>query len=128
MKANAIMGLVMCFALSFALISGSGVGNMIFEQQQQPYPSNGLGKYEEVAEEEETVNAGIIEGIAGTALIGFIIDFANTAKTLFGTVVLLPVYLTRLGFPAYFAFPVGTLCQVITTVGFYQVLTGHELL
>jgi hypothetical protein len=128
MQTNPIMGLVMCFALSFALIAGSGVGDMIFEEQTQPNPGDGLQTYEEVSKDKQTITAGIIDAISGNPLIGFIIDFANTAKTLFGTVALLPVYLTRLGFPAYFAFPVGTLCQVITTVGFYQVLTGHELL
>lgn len=128
MKSNAVIGVVMSFALAFALMSGSGLGATIFGQEQT---ESTLDEFESVAEEERQTEVGLLGSLGalgGNPIIGFIIDFGDTAKALLSTVVLFPLYLTRLGFPSYFSYPVGVLCQVITTVGFFQVITGRELL
>jgi hypothetical protein len=39
---------------------------------------------------------------------------------------LLPVTLLRLGFPAYFAIPVGGVAQVIAFIGLIQFVRGTE--
>lgn len=136
MKSNAIIGVVMSFALAFALMSGSGLGPVIFGQDNDTgdsmgKPNSTLSEFESIAEEEKTTDVGLLGSLGtlgGNPIIGLILAFGDTAKALLGTVVLFPLYLTRLGFPSYFSYPVGVLCQVITTVGFFQVITGRELL
>jgi hypothetical protein len=65
-------------------------------------------------------NSGGADNIVGVVLSGAtaITDFA-------GMVALLPWELQRLGFPAFFAFPVGFLAQAIAGIGVVQFAAGR---
>lgn len=61
-----------------------------------------------------------IIGLIGSGL-GSIVDIAGMAA-------FLPVTLTNLGFPAYFAYPLGTLAQLLTGIGVIQFAINREWL
>jgi len=65
-------------------------------------------------------NSGGADNIVGVVLSGAtaITDFA-------AMVVLLPAELQRLGFPAFFAYPVGFLAQAIAGIGVVQFAAGR---
>jgi len=123
MRTKSVFGVVMCFALAFAIISGSGVGATIFGQSPD---TQTLGEFEEVAEENEEPDFSVLSSLADVPFLGLIIQFGEMLVTFVGTVALLPIFLMRLGFPRYFAAPVGTIAQVIAIVGMFQVITGRE--
>lgn len=75
---------------------------------------NESGQFNASAEGSDSDNiVGLI--IAG---LGFVVDTASL-------VALLPFELERLGFPYYFAYPVGLLAQLIASVGVVQFGTGR---
>lgn len=78
-----------------------------------------------VASDEGDFNAsarsGTEDNIVGVILSGIqgIVGFVTMAA-------LLPVELRRIGFPYYFAYPVGILIQAIVGIGFIQFATGRN--
>lgn len=69
---------------------------------------------------EASARSGNEDNIVGVILSGIqgILGFVTMAA-------LLPVELRRIGFPYYFAYPVGILVQTIVGVGFLQFATGR---
>jgi hypothetical protein len=125
MNTKNVFGLVMCFAVMFAIISGSGVGATIFGQEPS---TTGLDKLSEAAEENKDPEFNVLTSLAQVPFVGAILDFANMVRTFISVVTLLPLYLIRLGFPNWFAGPIGVLAQLIASIGLFQLVTGREFL
>lgn len=74
-------------------------------------------------------NSGSLNGSARAGddanLIGVIITGISTIVNFGGTVVLLPFELQNLGFPRYFAYPVGLLAQAFVGIGIVQWATNR---
>lgn len=68
---------------------------------------------------------GVGTFIQGT-MIGVIINAALTLRKVVGSVAVLPVTLMRLGFPPFFALPVGAVGQFIAGIGVLQFLSGRR--
>lgn len=125
METKSVLGVVIAFAIAFTLMSGSGVGATIFGVEDQN--PKALDELDKATNEQETQTTGILDGLTDSVpLLGAIIDFADTIKTFSAIIAFLPVFLTRLGFPTWFAFPIGVVVQGISAIGFFQVLTGRE--
>jgi len=110
-------------ALMFGL-SGYGA-------QYQDDPSQGLGPVGSGVSdraENSSVRGGGVEGSASGSdepLISFILNggaiILETAKL----VVALPLALINLGFPRWFAVPVGAIVSIGTSIGIIQFITGR---
>jgi len=57
---------------------------------------------------------------ADDSIIGLIGSGLGSVTAIAGMVALLPVVLVDLGFPAYFAFPIGALAQLLAGIGIIQ--------
>lgn len=123
METTDVIGVVIAFGVAFTLISGSGLGAAVFDEQA---PETTLDTYSETVEENKEPSFSVVGALGDLPLIGIIIDFGDIVSTFVGTVAFLPIYLMRLGFPNYFAVPVGTIAQLIATIGIFQVITGRE--
>ena len=125
MHTKNVFGVVMAFALMFALIAGSGVGATIFDQNPD---TRGLDEFSETAEENKDPTFSVVSAIAQAPFVGAILQFGGMVRTFIAVVGFLPLWLMRLGFPNYFAAPVGVFTQIIASIGLFQVVTGREFL
>ena len=77
----------------------------------------------------DSETGGLSADVAGDnepTLVGVAISGGQFAASLVGAVALLPVTLMRLGFPSYFAVPVGGVAQIIAFIGLIQFVRGTE--
>jgi len=131
MRSKSILGVVLAFGLAFSLIAGSGIGAAVFGAT--PGDAETARTLEDVSGD-ATVDAdsetgGLSADVAGDnepTLVGVAISGGQFAASLVGAVALLPVTLMRLGFPSYFAVPVGGVAQIIAFIGLIQFVRGTE--
>lgn len=131
MRTKGVIGVVLAFGLAFSLLAGSGIGAAIFGQSPGEAESSGtLGDLIDESDMDE--DGGGLDGDVGgdnePTVTGIIISGGQFAAQLVGAVALLPVTLMRLGFPAYFAVPVGGIAQIIALIGLIQFIGGREFL
>lgn len=74
-------------------------------------------------------NQGPVSGPVSTgdsSIVGLIVSGLTSLVDIGGAVVLLPVTLMTLGFPAWFAVPLGLLAQAIVGIGLIEFATNRE--
>jgi hypothetical protein len=131
MRTTPVIFIVLAFGVAFALMSGSGIGQAVFGEN--PGDAKSTSTLEDIGEDADTQEeeGGVSADVAGDnepTLVGFAISGGQFIIQTIVAVALLPVTLTRLGFPSYFATPVGLLAQTVATIGFYQFLRTGELI
>lgn len=131
MQTKGVLGLVLAFGLAFALLSGSGIGAAVFGES--PGDAETTRTIDEVANqssvdtEDEGGLGADVTGDNEPTLVGLAISGGKFLVGLVGAVALLPLTLMNLGFPAYFALPVGGIAQIIAFVGLVQFTRLGEL-
>jgi len=131
MRTKTVLGVVLAFGVSFALLSGSGIGAAVFGESpgdaQSSRTLDDISKDASVDPDSE--GSGLSADVGGDnepTLVGVAISGGRFAASLVAAVGLVPVTLMRLGFPAYFAVPVGGVAQVIAFIGLIQFIRGTE--
>jgi hypothetical protein len=135
MNTKSVFGVVLAFGVAFALLAGSGVGAAVFgESPGDAESSKTLEEVKseaEIAEDAKDSDGGLSANI-GTdnepTLVGVAIAGGQFLTSLVGAVALLPVTLMRLGFPSYFAVPVGGVAQILAFIGLVQFIRTGELI
>jgi len=131
MQTKGVLGLVLAFGLAFALLSGSGIGAAVFGES--PGDAETTRTIEEVSNQSSVDNeddGGLGADVTGDnepTLVGLAISGGKFLAGLVGAVALLPLTLIELGFPAYFALPVGGIAQIIAFIGLVQFTRLGEL-
>ncbi|MDB2293685.1 hypothetical protein PM085_15620 [Halorubrum ezzemoulense] len=132
MNTKDVLGVVLAFGVFFSLAAGSGVGATIFGAS--PGDAETSRTLEDISDEasvDPDEGGGIDADVAGDnepTTVGVALSGGAFLANLVGAVALLPVTLGRIGFPYWFAVPIGGAAQVIATVGIYQFISGRELL
>lgn len=125
MRTIAPVLLVLCIGVSGAMIGASG-----FEDAWgTPAPST-AGAQEEL-ENSTSVNPNEkpIEGPVSSGesnIVGLIADGLKSLAGIAAAVAVLPVTLINLGFPGWFAVPIGSLVYMIAGVGIIQFATNRR--
>jgi len=131
MQTKGVLGLVLAFGLAFALLSGSGIGAAVFGES--PGDAETTRTIEEVSNQssvDKEDDGGLGADVTGDnepTLVGLAISGGKFLAGLVGAVALLPLTLIELGFPAYFALPVGGIAQIIAFIGLVQFTRLGEL-
>lgn len=133
MRTKTIIGLLLCFGVAFALLSGSGVATSVFgESAAGAETTKTVGQVADNSSVDGSGNeSGIRADVTGDnepTVTGVALAGGQFAVRLVGAVALLPVTLMRLGFPAYFAVPIGGVAQILAFIGLIQFITGREYL
>lgn len=131
MNTKSVTGVVLAFGLAFALLAGSGVGADVFGAS--PGEAETTRSLDEIGEEAsvDRDDGGISADVTGDnepSIVGVALSGGEFIVTLVGAVALLPVTLSRLGIPWWFATPVGGIAQIIAVIGLFQFVTGREYL
>lgn len=135
MNTKSVLGVVLAFGVAFALLAGSGIGAAVFGET--PGDAETARTLEDISDD-ASVDADDAEGGSGLSadvvgdneptLVGVAISGGQFLTSLVGAVALLPITLMRLGFPSYFAVPVGGVAQVIAFIGLIQFVRTGELI
>jgi len=131
MRTKTVLGVVLAFGVSFALLSGSGIGAAVFGES--PGDAESSRTLDDISKDAsvdpDSEGSGLSADVGGDnepTLVGVAISGGRFAASLVAAVGLLPVTLMRLGFPTYFAIPVGGVAQVIAFIGLIQFVRGTE--
>ena len=130
MRTAPVIGVVLSLGVAFALLAGSGIGPAVFGEN--PGEAESASTLEEIGEEGDVSGedgGGVNADVAGDnepTLVGFALSGGQFIVQTVGAVALLPITLTRLGLPNYFAVPVGAMAQIIATIGLFQFLRTAE--
>lgn len=131
MRTKTVLGVVLAFGVSFALLSGSGIGAAVFGES--PGDAESSRTLDDISKDAsvdpDSEGSGLSADVGGDnepTLVGVAISGGRFAASLVAAVGLVPVTLMRLGFPAYFAVPVGGVAQVIAFIGLIQFIRGTE--
>jgi hypothetical protein len=126
------VAVVMSIAVASLMFTGSGYGEAFSNN-----PTDGLGgvgsEVNEQADEsavEQTGDdgGGPLAGALGSTdnpLISFILSGGGAILSTIRLVVSLPTVLIGLGFPGWFALPVGAFVSIATSIGIIQFITGR---
>ena len=133
MRTRDVVGVVLCFGLAFSLLSGSGIGAVVFaESPDGDQTTRALDDIADDADlEEDEENSGFVASVFGDnepTIIGLVLEAGQFFTGLAVAVALLPVTLIELGLPSYAAIPLGSIAQIIAFVGVAQFITGREFL
>jgi len=130
MRSKSVLGVVLAFGVVFSLIAGSGIGAAVFgEDPSGAETSRTLDEISNESSVDPDDGDGLSADLSGDnepTLVGVAISGGAFAANLVASVALLPVTLMRLGFPAYFAVPVGGVAQIIAFIGLIQFVRGTE--
>lgn len=118
---------MLCLAVAFGLFAGSGFnaivgvdnagGDQATDELQDQADDSAVDEEEDV----EGSRAASDEG----SLVGVIISAGQSIMEITTMVALLPLTLRNLGFPAWFAAPIGSLVYVVSGIGILQFITGR---
>lgn len=133
MQTKSVLGVLLAFGLAFSLLAGSGIGASIFgESPGDESTTETLGDLSEDAGVSEDGDGGAlssdVSGDNEPTVVGLVLSFGQFAVGFVAAIALLPFTFVRLGFPAWFSFPVGGILQIIGLFGLAQFLTGREWL
>jgi len=130
MRSKSVLGVVLAFGVVFSLIAGSGIGAAVFgEDPSGAETSRTLDEISNDSSVDPDDGDGLSADVTGDnepTLVGVAISGGAFAANPVASVALLPVTLMRLGFPAYFAVPVGGVAQIIAFIGLIQFVRGTE--
>lgn len=133
MQSKNVLGIVLAFGVAFSLLAGSGVAADLFGANAEDADSTRA--IEQISGDSdvdpENEDGGLDADVGGDnepTLVGVAISGGQFAAGLVAAVALLPFTLIGLGFPAYFAIPVGGVAQIIAFVGLIQFVRGTEYL
>ncbi len=128
MRTVPVVMAVMALGVSFALVSGAGVGDIIFGLDSPPQDP---GIYEgiEAGAAEASPESGTQADVGGDnepTTVGIALRGGQFLMSMITMVAVLPVGLMRLGFPSFFAIPVGSVAQIIVFIGVIEFVTNRE--
>lgn len=133
MQSKKIMIMMLSFGVAFAIAAGGGMGPAVFGESATDAPTTKtVGDVADDADiASDSDGEGLSADVAGDnepTLVGVAISGGQFVAQLVAMVTIFPYTLIRLGFPAYFAVPIGSVAQIIVFIGLIQFIRGTELI
>jgi hypothetical protein len=131
MQSKHVYMLVLSFGVAFSMLAGAGIGPAVFgEDPSGAQTSKTLDEVANQSSVEQGDDGGLGADVTGDnepTLVGVAISGGRFLANLVASVALLPLTLMRLGFPAYFAVPIGGVAQIIAFIGLVEFIRTGEL-
>lgn len=128
MRTITVIGVVLGFGVAFGMMSGAGVDQAIFGLDSGAIDGGTEQALSDISSDADGNISADTAGDNEPTVTGFAIQGASFVMAAASAVGLLPITLVNLGFPTYFAYPVGAAAQIIAFIGVLQFLTGREYL
>jgi len=117
---------VLCIGTSGAMLGMSGFADSwgADPPSVESASSQVNGSAENVSPNEGPVEGPVSSG--DSSIVGLIANGLGSLVDIAGAVIVLPLTLVNLGFPKWFAIPIGTVAEVIVGVGVFEFATNRE--
>lgn len=117
---------VLCLGIMAAFFAGSGFNAIVSgDAQTGQVQDSVVGAGNDTAVDSGKFNSSNAGG-SESSIIGTVFAAAGQLFSFLQLVLLLPGTLRELGFPQWFALPVGSLVSIIVSVGFFQFVTQRD--
>lgn len=122
-----LLTVALSIGLAMAFFAGSGFNGLVTGSQDTGPLSEDIKEQgnQSVLNDDENISSDRT-GSSGS-LAGLILSSARAIGEIVGLVSLLPVTLQRLGFPSWFAVPLGSVVYIVAGLGVVQFLSGRVL-
>lgn len=131
MRSKSVIGVVLAFGVAFAILAGAGIAADV--PGASPGDAETTRTLEDISDDatvdKDSESGGLSADVAGDnepTLVGVAISGGAFATQLVGAVAYIPGTLMDLGFPQYFAIPVGGVAQIVAFIGLVQFVRGTE--
>lgn len=125
MRTTFPLALVLCLGVAMLLFAGSGFNGLVTGSQSPGPLGDAIGQQSE----RSPVNNGSISVSRSASdegsVAGLILGGTQTAFQAFNLLAFLPVTMQRLGFPSWFAVPIGSIVYIIVGLGIAQFVSGR---
>jgi hypothetical protein len=126
-----LLVLTLALGLAFAWVQGAGLA-AAWGVGDDPVPEGTAAQdvLDDAANDSATSQGGAITGDAGTEngdsnIVSLILSSATRVATILGYVLVLPAVLVELGFPAWFALPLGGVVSLVVTIAIAEWVSGR---
>lgn len=116
------IAIVLAFALTAAFFAGSGFNSIVDGGNDMQDLQDNVDDSVNVTRDSQVSGD---RGRGESSIVGIVIGSASVIRDLVGLALLLPIKLESIGFPRWFAFPVGSVLEIVLIVGFVQFVTGR---
>lgn len=126
MRTIAPVAIILAIGVAGVMIGMSGFGAA---WGADPPQTQGAQENLNDSAEDMNPNEGPVSGPVSSGesdVVGLIADGLSSLVDIGAAVVLLPVTLMELGFPAYFAVPIGSLAYILVGIGLVEFATNRE--
>ena len=126
MRTLAPIMIVLCIGVAGSMIGMSGFADAWGSPDVETTAAE-----EELEENAESVNpeTGSAEGPVSSgesSIVGIVVDGSRSLVNIAAATVLLPATLMNLGFPAWFALPIGSIAYLVAGVGVIEFATNRD--
>ena len=128
MRTTYPLAVVLALGLMAAFFAGSGFNAIVKGEHNTEEVSDVVttpGNASVVGDENNLTGSRSSSGEG--SIVGLVIGASGTIGNIIGMIVLLPLTLRDLGFPVWFAVPVGGFAELLLSIGFIQFVTGRQL-
>jgi len=125
MRTTFPLAVVLCLGVALLLFSGSGFNAVVSGSQSAGPLGDALGQQADQSPVQDG-NISVSRSASDEGSIaGLILGGSQTAFQVFNLLAFLPITMQRLGFPSWFAVPIGSLVYIIVGVGIAQFVSGR---
>jgi hypothetical protein len=125
MRTTLPLVIVLAMMITAGFFAGSGFNGLVDgEANIDPVET----EVEQRAEESATGSGNFTASRSGGddgSIVGLVVGGAEDLFEFTALIALLPITLQQLGFPDWFAFPIGAVLQIIVSIGVLQFVTGR---
>ena len=126
MKTTYPIALVLAMAIAGLMLAGSGFSAGVGVDRSSDQLSGEVGRVADNSSIDDGFDGDVRAG-SDDSIVGFIISGTGEVFRLFKLAILLPSTIRGLGFPGWFANPMGRAIQIIVSVGLVQFAVGRIL-
>lgn len=126
MNTNMVWFVVAVIGMSALMWNLAGVGDALGGAGPVDDLESG-DELEEQAPDEPRLNGSADSSAGEGDVVGLVISGAQGVVDFIALVILLPTELQKLGFPQWFAYPLGRLAQIIAAIGLFQFASNRVL-
>ena len=128
MRTTAPLLVVISLAVAAAFFAGSGFNAIVNGDQNTQELENELNQTANESAVGQEEFEGSRRGQGESSIVGLVVSGARNVGKIIGLMLMLPVFINNLGFPWWFAAPVGFVTQIMASIGLIQFTTGKEWL
>jgi hypothetical protein len=125
MRTTLPLVIVLAMMITAGFFAGSGFNGLVDgEANIDPLEQ----EVEERSADSVTGSGNFSASRSGTedgSIVGLVVSGAQDVIEFTSLVVLLPITLQQIGFPVWFALPIGAVLQIIVSIGVLQFITGR---